>query len=270
MMLARTASVMAWLLLASSVVWSQDKGSPVYKPSEEILERMTPAEAKSVIEKTFPVWLDRNPFNSWADRLDGVSVREDHVEFRTGDRKNPIIRLYIRDLSRIEMVRDSMLGRSMFGVLLDEINVLWFINGLFSDDERRTGSMRLTDAFYVLKNYPLITQRQEESFRRAVEWFRAQNPRPQLPEEARRFRVQAEFSVEQKRFGDAAQAYLEALKTAPWWPEGYYNRSLVLAELKRYAEAIGEMKRFLVLEPNHARARAAQDEIYRWESLVPR
>lgn len=270
MTLIRAVSVTVWLFLASSAVWSQDTGSPAYKPSEEILERMTPAEAKSVIEKTFPVWLDRYPFNAWADRLDGVSVRDDHVEFRTGDRNNLVVRLFIRDLSRIEMVRDTMLGRSIYGVLLDETNVIWYIDGRFSDDEKRNGNMRLTDAFYVLKNYPLVTQRQEENFRRAAQWFREQNPRPQLPEEARRSRVQAEFAVEQKRFGDAVRFYQEALKVAPWWPEGYYNRALILSELKRYPEAIVEMRRFLALEPEHRQARAAQDQIYKWESVAPR
>lgn len=30
------------------------------------------------------------------------------------------------------------------------------------------------------------------------------------------------------------------------------------------------MKRFLALEPQHPQARAAQDQIYRWERVFPR
>ena len=59
--------------------------------------------------------------------------------------------------------------------------------------------------------------------------------------------------------------YIEALQTAPWWSEGYFNVALLYAELKNIEGAIRNMKRFLLLEPKHAKAREAQDQIYRWE-----
>jgi tetratricopeptide (TPR) repeat protein len=127
-------------------------------------------------------------------------------------------------------------------------------------------SRRLADALFVLAR-EARGEGSDEKFNAVVADYRSADPKPSFPEEARRSRVQAEFAVEEKRFEDAARFYRAALKAAPWWPEGYYNRSLVLAELKRYPEAVREMKRFLALEPGHPRARAAQDQIYRWESV---
>lgn len=242
-----------------------DPATWTYKPTEDVVHRMTPSQARAAIEKTFPVWLDKNPFDAWADRLDGVSVRDDYVEFDTGRRDNRLVRLRYKDLSRIELVRDTLMGSVVYGVLLDDVNVLWFIGGGLSEEERRNRNMQLADAFYVLKNYPLISRKEEEAFQRAVEWFSRQNPKPQLPEEARRFRVQAEGAVREKRLPDAAGRYAEALKIAPWWPEGRFNHALVLAELGRYTEAIREMKRYLMLAPDAPNARAAKDQIYAWE-----
>jgi regulator of sirC expression with transglutaminase-like and TPR domain len=80
--------------------------------------------------------------------------------------------------------------------------------------------------------------------------------------------VQAESAVREKRLADAVRLYQSALKIVPWWPEGHFNRSLVLAELNRYGEAISEMKRYLALVPDAPNARAAQDKIYEWEGKL--
>ena len=74
--------------------------------------------------------------------------------------------------------------------------------------------------------------------------------------------------IRQKQFDEAANLYREALKVAPWWPEGRYNRALVLGETKQYREAIVEMKRFLQLEPNSPDVRRIQDQIYEWEAAM--
>ena len=80
--------------------------------------------------------------------------------------------------------------------------------------------------------------------------------------------MQAEQAVQQKRFVDAINGYVMAVRTAPWWSEGYYNLALLNGELENPQEAVRMMKRFLALEPNHAQARAAHDQIYRWEALA--
>jgi tetratricopeptide (TPR) repeat protein len=96
--------------------------------------------------------------------------------------------------------------------------------------------------------------------------YQAMDPKPELPEDARRFKVQAEGAVADKRFLDAAEKYGKAIEMAPWWPEAHFNRAVVLAELQNFDSAMTEMKRYLLLKPDAADARQAQDFIYAWEA----
>lgn len=112
------------------------------------------------------------------------------------------------------------------------------------------------------------TPQQLAAFEAAVRQYRATQPPPALPEGAARFKVQAEFAVQQKRFEDAADLYAKALEVAPWWPQGRYNRGLILGELEAYDEGIRELQKYLKLEPGAPNARAVQEQIYRWESVA--
>lgn len=93
--------------------------------------------------------------------------------------------------------------------------------------------------------------------------------KPALPEEARRFGVQATSLLDKKRYEEAVALYEKALEIAPWWGEGHFNRALVLANQNRFHEAIAGMKHFVLLAPDSADARAAQDKLYEWEVEVP-
>jgi regulator of sirC expression with transglutaminase-like and TPR domain len=99
--------------------------------------------------------------------------------------------------------------------------------------------------------------------------YRAEAVKPALPEAARRWRVQAESAVRAQQFDEAADLFDAALAEAPWWPEGHFNRALVLGEAGAPAGAITEMRRYLALVPEAPDARAAQDKIYEWERQVP-
>lgn len=107
----------------------------------------------------------------------------------------------------------------------------------------------------------------EAGFAETAARYRGADPKPSFPEGARRFKVQAEAAVRDKEFEDAADYYGEGLRIAPWWPEGRFNRALILGELKEYAGAMAEMKKYLALVPDAPNARAAQDKIYEWEAL---
>jgi tetratricopeptide (TPR) repeat protein len=108
-------------------------------------------------------------------------------------------------------------------------------------------------------------QENEITFQSALRAYQTAKVKPQLSEDVRRFKVQAEGAVRDKDFSGAVDLYDQALKIAPWWPEGHFNRALVLGETKEFETAIIEMKRYLVLAPNASNARAAQDKIYDWE-----
>lgn len=105
----------------------------------------------------------------------------------------------------------------------------------------------------------------EVSFQEALRSYRASKIKPELSEDVRKFKVQAEGAVRDKDFAGAVDLYGQALKIAPWWSDGHFNRALVLGETKEYETAIIEMKRYLSLVPGAPNARAAQDKIYDWE-----
>jgi formylglycine-generating enzyme required for sulfatase activity len=89
-----------------------------------------------------------------------------------------------------------------------------------------------------------------------------------MPEVARKYKVQAEFAVQEKRWDQAIELYGKALEITPWWAEGHYQLALVLGEKKKYRDAMREMKRYLMLAPDAPEARIAQDKIYQWESVA--
>lgn len=138
-------------------------------------------------------------------------------------------------------------------------------------DRQEEVARRCADALYVLrKGVPAEDPAELARFNEEAKQYREASVKPPFPEEARRYRVQAETAVSEKRFDDAIARYEEALKLASWWPEGRFNRALMLGEVKRYTEAIREMKKYLVLAPDAANARAAQDQIYAWEDKAGR
>ncbi|HEX9628312.1 MAG TPA: tetratricopeptide repeat protein [Acidiferrobacterales bacterium] len=125
-------------------------------------------------------------------------------------------------------------------------------------------------AWYVLARAGVVDPAQEAAFESVVQGYRNASVKPQLPEEAVKYKVQAELAVQQKRFDDAIDLYEQALGIAPWWPAGHYNRGLILGELQDYKEGIRALQKYLKLEPDASNARAVQLKIYQWESLVPR
>lgn len=135
----------------------------------------------------------------------------------------------------------------------------------------RANAQNFVKAWQVMADAaPALDSLQEAAFDRAAQDYRSAAVKPQLPEDAVRYKTQAEFAVKQKRFDDAADLFELALGVAPWWPAGHYNRGLILGELEDYAEAIHELQKYLTLEPEAANAKAVQLRIYEWESLLPR
>jgi tetratricopeptide (TPR) repeat protein len=106
----------------------------------------------------------------------------------------------------------------------------------------------------------------EAAFQEEARKYREIPVKPPVPEEAHKYAVQGDFAAEKKNLAAAADRYADALKVAPWWPEGHFKRGRILADMERYGEAVDEMKKFLLLAPDAKEAREAQDNIYKWES----
>ncbi len=137
----------------------------------------------------------------------------------------------------------------------------------------RAAAQQFTDVLFYMRevNAGRITPQapvEETSFVEIARKYRETDPKPVFPEEARRFRVQAEFMAQQKRYEDAVNLYGQAIKVAPWWPEGHFNTALLLGDMRRWEEAIAAMKRYVLLAPTATDARAAQDKLYQWEAAM--
>ncbi|MFZ2160961.1 MAG: SUMF1/EgtB/PvdO family nonheme iron enzyme [Sideroxyarcus sp.] len=115
---------------------------------------------------------------------------------------------------------------------------------------------------------PALAESASDPFQDVVAQYLAAKPKPVLSEEAYKFKVQAEFMVQEKQPARAIELYGKALNIAPWWPEGHFQMGLLLGEAKKYQDATLEMKRYLQLAPEGADARAAQDKIYQWELVA--
>jgi len=100
----------------------------------------------------------------------------------------------------------------------------------------------------------------------------AQRPAaPAIPEDARRYYVQANTRVHDAQSPDdyqqAAALYQQALAIAPHFGNAWYNLSKVQEKLEQYDDAIASLKQFLAVSPNDPEARAAQDHEYELEAL---
>ena len=110
-----------------------------------------------------------------------------------------------------------------------------------------------------------VNAKKIEEFKPIAKEYNALAVKPQLPEEARKYIVQATNATEEKRYNDAITLYEKAIKVDQTYPQAHYNLALILGTAEQYNEAIVEMTKYLLLVPDAKDARASQDQIYAWE-----
>jgi len=87
----------------------------------------------------------------------------------------------------------------------------------------------------------------------------------ELPEEARKYALRGDVRIKEGKFTDALAEYRTALKIAPFNAQLHFNTALIHGQLNDYRGAIKSMNVYLQLNPDAPNARAAKDEIYKWE-----
>jgi tetratricopeptide (TPR) repeat protein len=87
----------------------------------------------------------------------------------------------------------------------------------------------------------------------------------ELAEEARKHALRGDVLIKEGAFADALAEYRTAVKLAPLNPQLRFGTALICGQLKEYREAISSMNAYLQLSPDAPNARAAKDEIYKWE-----
>jgi len=136
--------------------------------------------------------------------------------------------------------------------------------------EIKDDAIQLVDAVLRLENYfttdriPAINA-ELERFQPIADGYRAQNPRPTIPEDARKYQVQAESALAEKKYDDAIRLFRKALELSPWWPEGHFSLALLYEQQEFLPHAYLEMKKYLALVPDAVDARKAKDKLYVWE-----
>ncbi len=256
-------TTLASLILLAACATSSENAE--YRPDKLVVQQMSADEAREVIRascKHHSLLPTGCAMCSYAMDVDVCRVLSDRIEFQ-GQNYNHDTPPMVFRFDALELGVNRMLFLGGASEVL--LNRGWRLMQPTYDD-----GVRLAKALYVLKQAgsPAGIAEEEARFEREVRAYRAANPKPDLSEEARKFKVQAEFAVAQKHFSESADLYAKALALAPWWPEGHFNRALVSGEIGSYNEAIHEMKHYLLLAPDAPNARAAQDKIYQWESMV--
>jgi tetratricopeptide (TPR) repeat protein len=77
--------------------------------------------------------------------------------------------------------------------------------------------------------------------------------------------VRGETLLKDGMLDRALVEFNEALRIAPYVPKLYYNTALIYGQLKQYDQAIRQMRLYLLAAPEAPDARAAQDQITKWE-----
>ncbi len=91
-------------------------------------------------------------------------------------------------------------------------------------------------------------------------------PPPAVPEAAREQFVTGSAIAKAAKDASgqklAIKKFGEALKTAPWWGDAYYNLAVAQELAGQFDAAIGSLKLYLLTNPNEKEAREAKDRIY--------
>ncbi len=96
-------------------------------------------------------------------------------------------------------------------------------------------------------------------------------PAPAIPEEANRAFVKG--NVFQKEAKDASgyalaiTAYRDALRSAPWWGDAYFNLAIALESAGKFDEAIASIRNYMAsVSAGSTEAREARNKIYALEA----
>lgn len=261
----RAAAIL--LVLWTGAVFAEEELPRLrYQPDPSVTLAAAVQALASLNVSTSELTLDRYPYShlfSTPRPALALKPRLDRLELVHGPGADPAAPRAIpyEAMTRLGMVTD-------YGFRATSIDGQWYIWCVrIADGDRREGCAKaIADYLQALKARAEFVKQSDLRFQETLAKYREPGSRPALPEEARKHRIQAEVALDSKRYSDAANSYVMAVRIAPWWADGYYNLALLKAELKEFDDAVRMMKRYLALEPGAKDARAEQDRIYRWEA----
>lgn len=138
---------------------------------------------------------------------------------------------------------------------------------------RSLANIKLNDAFRALNNalfYCPGLEQADRDKREEITGLLASvharlKPKPEVPEAARKYMVQANSATTEKRYQDAIALWNKVQSIAPWYPNSWFNKALIYEYLNDFRSSIANMNKYLELYPDAEDVRAAKDKIYEWE-----
>jgi tetratricopeptide (TPR) repeat protein len=149
-----------------------------------------------------------------------------------------------KNIKEYKSSSSKTLGNIKLAQAFAKLDKAWLYSSGIKNEDRDLGDTILKRIFEV---YPQMTEK------------------PELPELARKYMVQASTATEEKNYVPALILWNKAINIAPYYPLSYFNRALLKEILNDYKGAITDVKKYLELSPDASNARAAQDKIYEWE-----
>lgn len=249
------------LMLTAVLMLGTAGCTSIYIPDESALQPMKPREAIGIITKAPH---DKNSIERHYSTISlngigdvtGITVPGKRKLVFDGKNGKSVTYTLKDIVAKVDLYTDDFASIYSATVSLNS-NELWGFT--------HNGGKQFADAVLVLKQAAIAEDKFEATFDKAAQAYRQAATKPEFTEAARKYKVQAEDAVSEKAFEDAADLYGEALNVAPWWPEGHFNRALVLSEIGDFETAVTEMNRYLLLVPEAPNVRAVQDKIYIWE-----
>lgn len=188
-----------------------------------------------------------------------LNVLDDRIEI------SPLVNVFYNDLPdyniMVEQCKDS-----------DYPYIIYFrgsISFSFQKKDLADAQKFADDLFFIRQTLQKKHDEQLALFESKVAEYRGLTIKPQVPEEQRKYIVQANALGQKKEYVRAISLYLKAVEVNPVsYPGAYFNLALLSAQMNRFNQAISYMKQYLLLEPEAQDARSAQDKIYEWELMI--
>jgi len=138
------------------------------------------------------------------------------------------------------------------------------------------GSIKLADAFQLLDSawvYASFVKKENQDIKDSIlesiiMVYSKMKIKPELPEVARKYMVQATTATEEKKYSEAISLWSKGLLAAPYYPLAYYNRALLYEIQLNYTDAVSSMEKYVELAPSATDNRSATDKIYEWDGKI--
>jgi tetratricopeptide (TPR) repeat protein len=227
------------------------------------------SEMSQILKKVYVLWPNNGSKSIAGLYLKGISVFDERIELKYKGDKQLII-MYFSELGLNPIHFWSGVSESGNNKKYIQINSGM---GIFMFPEKDSLDVKnfADDLFFIQQPFKVKYKLKQDSlmaaFKLIADKYHTSKIKPAVPEEQREYIVQANSLNQQKMYSKSIELYKKAIEIdRTSYPAAYFNLALLYAQLHDFNEAILNMKKYLMLEPEASDARVAQDKIYEWKA----